>query len=214
MGEFSKWLLHEDRKELFDYLFAIVLNIFFLVLTALVLWPLGRATFALRLTKGYWIFWTVVIMTTMMMVLAQRFFRMDLYSRFDAYVISGLALSGFLQAGWSAFVALALRNSVTDASTWMAIVLYAIGVISCYVAAVIVGAYYTGGLYRLVNLALAILTFGVFTIWPTLGAAIYGWFFELVSRIWPYRIFAFAIIFMMTVSYLSDVRLKIVVFPS
>ena len=190
MGEFSKWLLHEDRKELFDYLFAIVLNIFFLVLTALVLWPLGRATFALRLTKGYWIFWTVVIMTTVMMVLAQRFFRMDLYSRFDAYVISGLVLSGFLQAGWSAFVTLAIRSSVTDASTGMAIVLYATGVISCYVAAVIVGAYYTGGLYRMVNLALAFLSFVVFTIWPALGNAIYGWFFNLVSRLWPYSIFA------------------------
>jgi hypothetical protein len=194
MGEFSKWLFHEDQKELFDYLFAIVLNIFFLALTTLVLWPLGRVTFAVRLVKGYWIFWTVVIMTSTVMVLVQRFFRMDLYSHFDAYVISGLALSGFLQAGWSAFVALALRNSVTDASTWMAIVLYAIGVISCYVAAVIVGAYYTGGLYRLVNLALAILSFVVFTTWPTLGIAIYGWFFDLVSRIWPYRIFALDIV--------------------
>jgi hypothetical protein len=194
MGEFSKWLFHEDQKELFDYLFAIVLNIFFLALTTLVLWPLGRATFALRLVKGYWIFWTVVIMTSTVMVLVQRFFRSDFYSHFDAYVISGLALSGFLQAGWSAFVALALRNSVTDASTWMAIVLYAIGVISCYVAAVIVGAYYTGGLYRLVNLALAILSFVVFTTWPTLGIALYGWFFDLVSRIWPYRIFALDIV--------------------
>jgi hypothetical protein len=67
-------------------------------------------------------------------------------------------------------------------------------VISCYVAAVIVGAYYTGGLYRMVNLALAILSFVVFTIWPALGNAIYGWFFDLVSKLWPYRIFAFDIV--------------------
>jgi len=184
MAEFSKWLLHDDQKELFDYLFAIVLNIFFLALTTLVLWPLGRATFVLRLVKGYWIFWTVVIMISAVMVLAQRFFRMDLYSHFDAYVISSLALSGFLQAGWSAFVALAVRSSVTDVSLGIAIVVYAIGVISCYIAAVIVGAYYTGGLYRMVNLALAILSFIVFTIWPAAGAAIYGWFFDLVSRLW------------------------------
>jgi hypothetical protein len=32
MGEFSRWLLHEDRKELFDYLFAVVLNAVFLAL--------------------------------------------------------------------------------------------------------------------------------------------------------------------------------------
>jgi hypothetical protein len=60
MGEFAKWLLHEDQKELFDYLFAIVLNIAFLVLTALLLWSMGRATMVLSLAKAYWIFWTAV----------------------------------------------------------------------------------------------------------------------------------------------------------
>lgn len=53
MGEFSKWLLHEDQKELFDYLFALVLNTVFVGLTALLLRPMGRAMFALRLAKGY-----------------------------------------------------------------------------------------------------------------------------------------------------------------
>jgi hypothetical protein len=111
MGQFSKWLLHEDQKEWFDYLFALVLNIVFLALTALLLWPLGEATVALRLAKGYWVFWTVVIAASMVMVLAQRIFRMDLYERFDAYVISGLALSAFLQLGWSAFAALVIRSA-------------------------------------------------------------------------------------------------------
>ena len=95
MGEFSKWLLHEEQKEFFDYLFALVLNIFFLALTTLVLWPLGRATFAWHLTKGYWVFWTVVIIISSVLALVQRIFRMDLYSHYNAYVISGLALSGF-----------------------------------------------------------------------------------------------------------------------
>jgi len=189
MGEFSKWLLHEDQKELFDYLFALVLNIFFLALTTLVLWPLGRATFALQLAKGYWVFWTVVIMVSAVMVLAQRLFRMDLYSRFNAYVISALAISGFLQIGWSAFVALAIRNSITNMSVWIAVVVIVLGLISCYVAAVIVGAYYTGGLYRMINLCLAVLSFIVFTIYPTAGAAMYGWFFDLVKRFKPYRMF-------------------------
>jgi hypothetical protein len=46
MGEFSKWLLHEDQKEWFDYLFALALNVVFVAITAL-LWPLGRAMLAL-----------------------------------------------------------------------------------------------------------------------------------------------------------------------
>src|SRR3569832_99659 len=116
---------------------------------------------------------------------------MDLYSHYNACVISGLALSGFMQIGWSAFVALAVRNSITNMSVRMTVVVVAIGVVSCYVAAVIVGAYYTGGLYRMVNLCLAFLSFVVFTIWPTLGAAIYGWFFDLVRRFHPYGLFRY-----------------------
>jgi len=189
MGEFSKWLLHEDQKELFDYLFAVVLNIFFLALITLMLWPLGKASFALHLAKGYWVFWTVVIITSTVMILVQRSFRMDLDSRFNAYVISGLILSGFLQLGWSAFVALAVRTSITGMPVWMAVVVIVAGVVSCYVAAVIVGAFYNGALYRMVNLLLAIFSFIVFTIWPALGAAIYGWFFDLVRRFEPFGLF-------------------------
>src|SRR3712207_1896378 len=102
MGQFSKWLLHEDQKEFFDYLFAIVLNAVFLVLIALLLWPLGRVTMVFSLAKGYWIFWTGVIVTACVLALLQRIFRMDLDSHFDAYVITGVIMSGFVQVGWSA----------------------------------------------------------------------------------------------------------------
>src|ERR671914_827547 len=109
MGEFAKWLLHEDQKELFDYLFANVLTIVFLALSALLLWPMGRTMMAVSLAKGYWVFWIVLILTAVILILFQRLFRLDMYSHFDAYVISGLVVSGFLQAGWSAFAALVVR---------------------------------------------------------------------------------------------------------
>jgi len=179
MGEFSKWLLHEDQKEFFDYLIAIVLNVVFLALTALLLWPLGGAKIALRLAKGYWIFWAVLIVTASLLVLVQRIFRMDLYSRFNAYVISGFVLSGFLQVGWSAFAALVMDNSVSGAPIWKKIILYTIGGVSSYVASVIMAAFYTGSLYRMVNLMVAIVSFIVFSVWPAAGGAIYGWFFNL-----------------------------------
>lgn len=181
MGEFSKWLLHEDQKELFDYLFAIVLNAVFLVLIALLLWPLGKATMAYRLAKGYWIFWTAVIVTASVLALLHRIFRMDLYERFDAYVISGLIVSGFVQVGWSAFAAPVVHSFVADAPVWIAIIPYAVGVISCYVASVIVAAFYMGSLYRFVNPILAMISFIVFSVWPAAGGAIYGWFFDLFS---------------------------------
>jgi hypothetical protein len=179
MGEFSKWLLHEDQKEFFDYLFALVLNIVFVGVIALLLWPLGRASMALQLAKGYWMFWTVLIVTSAVLALVQKYFRIDLYERYNAYVISGVALSAFLQIGWSAFAAPVIRSFAADASIWVAIVLYAIGIVGSYVAAVIVGAYYMGGLYRMVNSALAILSFILFSVWPSAGLAVYGWFFDL-----------------------------------
>ena len=179
MGEFSKWLLHEDQKELFDYLFALVLNIAFLALTAIVLWPLGRTMMAFRLAKGYWIFWTVLIISASLLAVVQRIFRMDLYSHANAYVISGLIVSSFLQAGWSAFAALVVHNSLAGASVWMVIILYVAGGLSTYVACVIVGALFTGTLYKFVSLVLGIVSFIVFSVWPTAGAAIYGWFFDL-----------------------------------
>jgi len=60
MGQFSKWLLHEDQKELFDYLFAVVLNVSFLAITGLLLWPMGHAVLVWRFTKGYWVFYVVL----------------------------------------------------------------------------------------------------------------------------------------------------------
>jgi hypothetical protein len=179
MGEFSKWLLHEDQKEFFDYLFALVLNIVFVAAALLLLWPLGESYVAGRLAKGYWIFWTVLIATSGLMVLAQRIFRMDLYERYNAYVISGLVVSGFIQLGWSAWVAPVVRTSAADTSVGVAMVLYGVGLLSCYVASVIVGVFYMGGLYRLVNSTLAFLSFILFSLWPAAGTKIYGWFFDL-----------------------------------
>lgn len=186
MGQFAKWLLHEDQKEFFDYLFAIVLNTVFLALIALLLWPLGRATMAWRLTKAYWIFWSAVIAVSCLLALAQRIFKMDLYSRSDAYIITGLAVSAFLQVGWSAYAAPVIHGSIAGASVWVTILFYLIGGISAYVAAVIVGAFYMGGLYRLVNSALAILSFAVFSVWPAAGSAIYGWFFRIFECVQVY----------------------------
>lgn len=116
----------------------------------------------------------------------QKYLRVDLYERYNAYVISGLVLGGFLQIGWSAFAAPVVRDAVADASVWVAIMLYGVGVVSSYVSSVVVGSYYTGGLYRMINLALAILSFVLFSIWPIAGLAIYGWFFRFISGFDPF----------------------------
>ena len=179
MGQFSKWLLHEDQKELFDYLFAVVLNILFLGISALVLWPMGQVGLAWRLTKGYWVFWVVLFWTAILLLIMQRRLRVDMYSHYDAYVISGLVISGVIQAGWSAFAAIVVRDVTTDASIWGDIVLYGVGGFSCYVACAIVAAFYMGSIYRFTNLLIAMGTFVVFSIWPVAARVMYGWFFDL-----------------------------------
>ena len=179
MGQFSKWLLHEDQKELFDYLFAVVLNVAFLTITALLLWPMGYAGLTWRLTKGYWVFWVVLFWTAILLLILQRRLRVDMYSHYDAYVISGLVISGVIQAGWSAFAAVVIRDFTADASIGIDIVLYAVGIFSCYVACAIVAAFYMGSIYRFTNLWIAIGTFVAFSIWPAAARVVYGWFFDL-----------------------------------
>jgi hypothetical protein len=179
MGQFSKWLLHEDQKELFDYLYANVLNIVFLAVTALVLWPMGQAMTSWRLAKGYWIFWIVLIWTAIILILFQRIFRVDMDSHYNVYVITALLLSGFLQLGWSAFAALVIHTSFATATVWIDVVLFIVGLFSSYVAWAIVSAFYMGSIYRIVNLVLAILSYLIFILWPTGARALYGWFFDL-----------------------------------
>jgi hypothetical protein len=179
MGQFSKWLLHEDQKELFDYLFANVLNIVFLAVTALVLWPMGQAMTSWRLAKGYWVFCILLIWTAIILSLFQRIFRLDMDSHYDIYVITGLLVSGVLQVGWSAFAALTIHMSFATATVWIDVVLFIVGLFSSYAACALVSAFYMGSIYRMVNLVLALLSYIVFILWPTGARALYGWFFDL-----------------------------------
>lgn len=179
MGEFSKWLLHDDQKELFDVLFATALNLVFLALVALLLWPMGRVWLAFSLAKGYLTFWGVIYLVNGVVIILRRIFRVDIDSHYDVYVISALVVSGFMQAGWSAFAAPTVQGFTGGAPMWMTCALYLVGFLSCYVAFTIVSAYYSGYIYRHVNLLLAVVSFIVFSVWPASGRAIYGWFFNL-----------------------------------
>lgn len=191
MGEFSKWLLHEDRKELFDYLFAVVLNAVFLALVAPLLWPLGKSATAVSLARGFWAFWTLMILTSAVVALVQRLFRVDLDSHADAYIILGLVVSGVLQAGWSAFAALTVGGAAAGAPLWLAALLYFIGLLSCWVAFNVVAAYYMGSIYRMTNLIVAAVSYALFCAWPAAGRWLFGRFFDFYGRFLdPYGWFA------------------------
>ena len=184
MGEFAKWLMREEQKELFDLLFAGALSLVFVLLAALALWPLGDARLALRFAKGGLVLWLALFVTSVLLARVQHKLRWDLYSHANAYVVSAVILSGFLQAGWSAFAALAVSDTVAAAvHAWpSAALLYFVGLLSCVVALQVVNAFYTGHIYRFVNLAVAVLTFALFGLWPAAARAAYGWFFRLFEN--------------------------------
>jgi hypothetical protein len=179
MGEFAKWLMHDEQKELYELLFAAAQNLLFVAPAALILWPLGDASLALRFARGGLVLWGVLCVTRVALAFVHRKLRVDMYSHFDAYVISCAALGAFLQAGWSAFAALAVRDFASNANAWPAVVLYFVGLLSCYVAFNVVSAFYTGHIYRLINIAASLVGFAVFCVWPTAARAAYGWFFRI-----------------------------------
>jgi hypothetical protein len=179
MGDLLKWLMNDEQKDLFEVLFASALNIAFLALVALLLWPLGRPVLVFRLAKGYGVLWVVICVTAIVVNRIQRLFHVNLYDHANAYVNSNLAVACFLQAGWAAFAALTVQGFVAGEPTWLAVVSYSVGVLSCLIAFFAVTSFYQGHIYKLISLPLALVSFIVFSVWPASGRAIYGWFFDL-----------------------------------
>lgn len=171
--------MHDDQKDLFEILVALVLNIFFLLLIALLLWPPGKATLVLSLAKGYGVLWVVLWAMATLVHRIQSWFRVNLYDRPNTFMISNLAVSCFLQAGWAAFAVLTIHRFVPGVPVWGLVLLYLAGVLSCLAAYFAVSAFYQGSLYRLVSLPLALVSFLVFSLWPAGGRAIFGWYFRL-----------------------------------
>ena len=178
MRQIIDWLMEDERKDLLEVVFALAVNLLFLALAALALWPLGRAALALSLAKGYVVFWLTLRATAGALALLQRAFRVNLYDHSDAYVISGVAAGGPMQAGWSAFAALAAGSHAAGASAVAAVALYAVGALSCLAAFYVVSAFYQGHVYKFANLILAPLCFAVFGAWPAAARAAFGWYFD------------------------------------
>ena len=168
-----------DSKTLWELIFAGGSTLLFLGLSALFLWPFGKATLAIQLAKGYVVFWVVLSFASWVLGLRHRMFRVESDPPSSTYVFTNLGLSAFLQVGWSAFAVLAVSRFLAGSSIWLAVGLHLTGFLSSLVASVMVGAFYQGTLYKFVNGPLALVSYIVFAVWPALGRAIYGWFFAL-----------------------------------
>jgi hypothetical protein len=176
---FISWYTKGLPDEVVDMLLAQLLNVLYLGFFALLLWPAGKAAMALSLAKGYYILWATTGLTGVALYLIQRALRVDTDTHFDAFVISNLAHSVLMLAGWSAFAALAAQRFAAGASLWAAAAVYLVGFLSSYVACLALFAFYSGSIYKPVSLCGALLSFVLFAAWPAAGGWLYGWFFNL-----------------------------------
>ena len=165
-------------KTSWELIVAGSLTLLFLGLSALVLWPFGKAGLSIHLAKGYGLFWVVLALISWVVALGYRLLQVETDPPSTTYVVTNLCVSAFLQGGWSAFAALTVRNH-TGASAGTTIALWVVGFVSSYVGFAIAGVFYQGTLYKLVNAPLALVSYVVFALWPALGRAIYGWFFAI-----------------------------------
>jgi hypothetical protein len=171
--------LDRASAEAWQTVVAVVLCLLFPALAALALWPAGRAAFGLLLLKGFGLFWLVVLVAHTLLTLIHKRLRVDLYSHPDAFVVSNVLVSGMLMLGWTAFAALAALDAAAGAGRWLTCGLYFAGFLSGVVACQVLGALFSGHIYKFACLVLACAGFAAFAAWPGAARAVFGWFFGL-----------------------------------
>lgn len=166
----------EAQETASKILIIVGINIAFLIVAGLLLWLLGYGSLAWSGAKGYVLLWLLLIVVAPILNTLQRALRLNLYDNANVFIASNLLVSGVLVLGWSAFAAVAVQDS--GATGWGVGVLYVVGFLASYVAEQIVGAIFTGTIYQLANLVLALGGFLLFAIWPALASKLFGWFFN------------------------------------
>jgi hypothetical protein len=156
----------EDSRRLgVDLLIAAGVNAVLFALSALVLWPMGKAGLAGRLAIGLCLFAIVVAVAVGVLALVEKLFRIESDPPSTAFVTLSLLFSGALQVGWSAYAALAARGFAPGASFGVVAAIYIVGFLSSFLAGTVVGAFFSGQLYKIVNAALAVAGYLIFAIW-------------------------------------------------
>jgi len=170
----------DARREIAaDFGFMHAINLALLALITLALWPLARLPLAFSLAKGFGLFFLVVLAASILLLWIQRALRVDDESHFDAFLLSNLAVSAALLVGWAAFAALAVRHAAGGAPAWLAAILWAVGLLTCWMAYGLVSVFYSGTFYRYTNLPLVAAAYLLFALWPAAARFLVGWFVDL-----------------------------------
>lgn len=172
-------LIRDAPVEALDFVVIFVVNLLFVGLAALALWPLELAWLAVRLAKAYAVLWGAVSFAHTALSMLQSILRVNLYDNWHLFIYSNLAVGVLVLPCWSAFAAPEARGAAAGASVWTATLLYAVGLLASLVAWKVVCVFYNGHLYQFVNLAVVVVSFVLFATWSGAAGALYGWFFNL-----------------------------------
>jgi hypothetical protein len=172
-----KRMLDRASAEAWQVIAAVALCLFLPAVAALALWPAGRAGVGFTMLKAFGLFWVVVFVVYALAAWAQRRLRVDLYSHADAFVGSNLLVGGVLMLGWTAFAALLTRAAAAGAGAWVLGLLHLFGLLSGVVACQVLGSFYSGQVYKLACLLVAVAGYALFAAWPAAARAAFGWMF-------------------------------------
>ena len=162
-----------------DFVIPIVINLVFLIIVTLILWPMGKIQLSFQLGKGFIVFWLITLVSIVVVAAIQRRLRMSIYEHFTAFVISNLIHGLILLSCLAAFVSIAIHNATESGAFVVTVLLWIVGVLSCAVAHLILTTFHKGTIYALSNFVVTIVSFAVFGIWPALAQKTYGWLFDL-----------------------------------
>lgn len=166
-------------ESVIDFLIPIVMNVAFITIAALVLWPMGKTSSAFQLAKGFVVFWVVTLVTVVAVAVVQRMLRISADNHEVAFIGSNVIHGMFLVTGWAAFASLVVHAATQNTTSVATIVIWIVGVLSCLMAYTILTTFHPGTIYTLFNSVTTILSFAIFGIWPGLAQKTYGWFFDL-----------------------------------
>jgi hypothetical protein len=161
-----------------ELLLAVGINGTFFLLAALVLWPLGHASLVGSLALGLLTFMITGFVVFLLSVIGHAVLRIDTDPPSNASIVANLIASVMLQAGWAAFVALAVTGHTSGAGFVVAGVLHLVGVIASWFGTVVTGAFFQGSLYKSACALVSFIGYGIFAFWPAAGRGLFGWFFR------------------------------------
>jgi hypothetical protein len=154
---------------------GVVWNLIVLAVMAAMLLPVRRWGLLWEFTRAFAVLWGVLLLAAWTMTLILHRLRVQDDPPSDAYLLSNAAVGVVLLVIWGGDTALLVRESARGAAPWMAVLLYAAGVLASHAAFSAVSAVYIGSFYRLINLGTGVGAFALFSAWPPAARVLFGW---------------------------------------